>query len=197
MRGKWRKGLQLSGPAAPSTSEESDFSFLHSPDVGRVEEVTAEQETSRTGRKRVRNPDKWAKKHVKRPGLRKNSPRLQIADLSDCCRKKCLQQLSPSHLNKIRDIFESMYYEEQNIYLSGILKRREAKKTHGHPRKACPTVSTKGKRVGRTPAEESCFTYEYYIRNEKGVDARVCQKAFCSVHGFGPKRLLILHKKTR
>ena len=149
--------MQLSGPAAPSTSEESDFSFLHSPDVGRVEEVTAEQETSRTGRKRVRNPDKWAKKHVKRPGLRKNSPRLQIADLSDCCRKKCLQQLSPSHLNKIRDIFESMYYEEQNIYLNGILKRREAKKKTWPPKKGLPYSQYKGKKSWKDTSRRKLF----------------------------------------
>ena len=114
----------------PRASEQSDFSFLYSPTVGHVKEVVAEQETGTTGRKRVRNPDKWTKKHVKRPGLRKNSPRLQISDLSetDCCRKKCLQQFSPSHLSKVKDEFESMYYEEQNIYLNGILKQRETKK---------------------------------------------------------------------
>ena len=181
----------------PRASEQSDFGFLYSPTVGHVEEVVAEQETGTTGRKRVRNPDKWTKKHVKRPGLRKNSPRLQISDLSetDCCRKKCLQQFSPSHLSKVRDEFESMYYEEQNIYLNGILKRRETKKTRGHARKANPTISAKGNRVGRPPAEDSCFTYEYFIRNEKGVDIKVCQTAFCSVYGFGPKRLLILRKK--
>ena len=110
---------------------------------------------------------------------------------------QCPAAPSTSEQSYILLMQESMYYEEQNIYLNGILKRREAKKTRGHPRKACPTVSAKGKRVGRPPAEDSCFTYEYYIRNEKGVDARVCQKAFCSVHGFGPKRLLILRKKTR
>ena len=90
-----------------------------------------------------------------------------------------------------------MYYEQQNIYLNGILKCRETKRTNGHPRRANPTVSANGKRVGRPPAEASSFTYEYYIRNEKGVDIRVCQKAFCFVHGFGPKSLLILCKKSK
>ena len=90
-----------------------------------------------------------------------------------------------------------MYYEEQNIYLDGILKRRETKRTRGHPRKACPTVSVTGKRVGRPPAEDSSFTYEYYIRSEQGIDVKVCQKAFCSVYGFGPKRLLVLRKKQQ
>ena len=107
-------------------SEQPDFRFLYSPTVGHIEEVIEEQETGTTGSKRVRSPDKWTKKHVKRSGLRKNSPRLQISDLSenDCCRKKCLHQFSPSHLSKVRDEFKSMY---QNIYLNGILKRREKK----------------------------------------------------------------------
>ena len=50
--------------------------------------MTEQQEAGKTGRKRVRNPDKWDIKHVKRPGLRKNSPRLEIADLSDCCKRR-------------------------------------------------------------------------------------------------------------
>ena len=56
--------------------------------------MTEQQEAGKTGRKWVRNPDKRTVKHVKRPGLRKNSPCLEIADLSDCCKKKCLQQFS-------------------------------------------------------------------------------------------------------
>ena len=44
-------------PATPSTSKPSDFTFLYSSDVAQVEEVTEEQEISRTGRKRARNPD--------------------------------------------------------------------------------------------------------------------------------------------
>ena len=50
-----------------------------------------------------------------------------------------------------------MYYEEQNIYLDGILKWRETTGTRGHPIRACPTVSTTGKRDGRPSAEGSCF----------------------------------------
>ena len=59
-------------------------------------------------------------------------------------------------------------YEQQNIYLNGILKRRETERTNGHPRRANPTVTANGKRVGRPPAEDSSFAHEYYIRNEKG-----------------------------
>ena len=178
-----------------STSDAS-FSFLYSPDIGQVEEVTEEQEKCRVGRKRVQNPDQWTKKHVKKPGLRKNSPRLQITELTDCCKKKCLQQFSFSHLCEVRDNFESLFYEQQNvIYLNGILKREETKKTGGNQRKANPTLSAGGKRVGRPPAEESRFSFKYSIRNEKGIDVRVCQKAFCSVYGFGPKKLLFLLKK--
>ena len=177
----------------------SDFTLLYSPDIGRVEEVTAEpqQEASKPGRKRVRNPDNWRKKHVKRPGLRKNSPRYQIPDLvsRDCCKKKCLEQFSVLHLNKVRDDFEGLYYEQQNMYLNGLLKRHETKQSRGHSRKK-PIFTTSGKKVGRPPAEESHFTFEYSIRNEKGVDVRVCQKSFCGVYGFGPKRLLILRRKS-
>jgi len=48
-----------------------------------------------------------------------------------------------------------MYYEQQNIFLSGLLKRVETKKTSGHSRKEHPAVSPHGKRIGRPPAEIS------------------------------------------
>ena len=48
--------------------------------------------------------------------------------------------------------------------------------------------------MGRPPAEESSFTFEYSIRNEDGIDVKVCQKAFCHVYGLGQKRILILRK---
>ena len=78
----------------------------------------------------MKNPDKWTKKHVKRPGLRKNSPRLQIDELGDCGKQKCLQKFSISHLNKVRENFESMYYEEQNTGFSNREKSREHMVTH-------------------------------------------------------------------
>ena len=84
--------------------------------------MTEEQEKCRVGRKRVQNPDQLTKTHVKKPGWRKNSPRLQITELTDCCKKKCLQPFSFSHLSEVRDYFESLFYEKQNIYLNGILK---------------------------------------------------------------------------
>jgi hypothetical protein len=58
-----------------------------------------------------------------------------------------------------------------------------------------PTISVNGKKVGRPPAEESMFSFLYTIRNEKGIDVRICQKAFCDIHGFGPKRLQVLRRK--
>ena len=45
-------------------------------------------------------------------------------------------------------------YDEQNVYLNGLLHRRETVKTSGHPRKSNPATAS-GKRVGRPPAEES------------------------------------------
>lgn len=63
-------------------------------------------------------------KAVKRPGLRKNSSQLQIV----IAVKNCLRLFSTSHLSKVRDEFESMYYEKQSIHLNRILKRRETKR---------------------------------------------------------------------
>ena len=183
------------GSSASTSSTASDFTFLYSPEVGKTVEVPEEQEASKIGRKRVRNTDNWSVKHVKKPGLRKNSPRLQLTDITDCCKKRCIQGFSSSHLSKIRSDFEGLYYEQQNIHLSGVFKRRQTKKTSGHARKKSPTLSSKGKRYGRPPAEESKFTFEYSLRNEDGVDVKVCQSAFCSVYGFGPKRLLVLRRK--
>lgn len=176
----------------------SDFTFLYSsPDVGQTVEVQpeAEQEPSRAGRKRARNPDDWTKKHVKRAGLRKNAPYIDISSLSGCCKKECIMKFSQPHLSKIRRDFESLKYEQQNIYLCGLLHRHETKKTSGHKRKSNPSVSSKGKRLGRPPAEESKFSFDYCLINEKGITVKVCQKAFCGVHAFGPKRLRILRDK--
>ena len=179
--------------ASPSTR--SGFNLVYSSEmhVGNTVEVT---ESSKPGRKRQRNPAAWKMKHVKKPGLRKNSPRVQISELTDCCKKKCLQQFSTSHLAKIRSDFEEMYYEEQNSFLNGTLKRRETKKSSGHSRKDNPAVSVNGKRIGRPRAEENCFTFEYFLRNETGIDTKVCQKAFCAAFGFGPKRLIVLRRKS-
>lgn len=32
-------------------------------------------------------------------------------------------------------------------------------------------------------------SFEYYMRDEKGWDVKVCQKPICGVYGFGPKQL--------
>ena len=178
--------------AGPSGVE---FNFLYSPEVGETVEVPGDHEESQRGRKRVRNPENWKCKHLKKPGLRKNAPHLDISSLSGCCKKECLKRFSQSHLAKIRSDFEALYYEQQNIYLSGLLCRRETKKTSGHKRKSNPTMTSNGKRLGRPPAEDSKFSFEYCLRDEKGVDVKVCQKAFCGVHAFGPKRLRILRDK--
>ena len=49
--------------------------------------------------------------------------------------------------------------------------------------------------MGRPPAEESSFSVEYQIRTEKGLNQKVCQKAFVLIHGFGKRRLEVLRKK--
>lgn len=186
--------LEMEGASSASTS---DFTLLYSPEVGSVEEVTEEPDECKRGRKRLRQPEKWTKKHVKKPGLRKNSPRVDLSNYAECCKKLCIQKFTTSHLNKVRDDFEKLFYEEQNLYLNGVLHRCVTKKSSGHSRKQNPTVSSSGKKVGRPPAEESQFSFHYSIRNEKGIVVRVCQKAFCAVHGFGPKCLQVLRRKVQ
>ena len=39
------------------------------------------------------------------------------------------------------------------------------------------------------------FNVEYQIRNQKGLNQRVCQKAFLLIYGFGKRRFKFLHKK--
>ena len=86
-----------------------------------------------------------------------------------------------------------MLYEEQNIYLNALLHRQETKKASGHPQKVHPT----GKKIGRPPAEDSFFSFLHSLQNDKGINVHICQKAFCDLHGFGPKRLQILRCKLR
>ena len=149
------------------------------------------------GRKRLRNPDEWTKKHVKKRGLRKNSPRAQLTEDMECCQKACLKQFSAPHLRNLREKFETLYYEEQNLYLVGLIGRHEAKKSVGHARQADTPKFPSGKRVGRPPAEESGFTFTYYLHDEKYTSCKVCLKAFCTVLGFGQKRLQVLRQKVR
>lgn len=76
------------GATPPTTpfAQEQGFNFLYSPVVGNEAE---DKEQSRADRKRNRNPDKWTKKHVKKPALRKNSPCVPVTNLPECCKKKC------------------------------------------------------------------------------------------------------------
>ena len=68
----------LEPSAGPSGAE---FNFLYSPEVGETVEVPGNHEESQRGRKRVRNPENWNCKHLKKPGLRKNAPHLDISSL--------------------------------------------------------------------------------------------------------------------
>ncbi len=149
------------------------------------------------GRKRVRNPDSWEKKHAKKKGLRQNAPQVSIDNMveKDCCRKACIQHVSAEHLTSLRQHFSTLTYDEQNLYLTGLMIRKETKKSVGHKRKSNPTTGKYGKKVGRPPAEESSFSVEYQIRNEKGLNQKVCQKAFVLIYGFGKRRLEVLRKK--
>lgn len=79
--------------------------------------------------------------------------------------------------------------------MTGLTIRKETKKSVGHKRKSNPTVGKYGKKVGQPPAEESSFSVEYQIRNEKGLNQKEYQKAFLLIHGFGKRRLEFLRKK--
>ncbi len=57
-----------------AATEANEFTFLYG-DIGNQVEVRQEdQEKTHRGRKRIQDPEKWTKKFVKKPGLRKNSP---------------------------------------------------------------------------------------------------------------------------
>ena len=66
-----------------------------------------------------------------------------------------------------------------------------------HARQANTLKFPSGKRVGRPPAEGSGFTFAYYLHDEKDISHKVCLKAFCTVLGFGQKRLQVLRQKVR
>ena len=145
------------------------------------------------GRKRIRNPDNWESKHVKKPGLRKNAPSLTL--LQECCKKRCMLSFTENHVQKLRNHFQQLYYEEQNHYLNGLLRRDATKKSAGHEYKSNPEMSSDGNKFGRPSAASGVFSFKYFIRNEKGVDTKICQKAFCNIHGFTRKRLQVLRQK--
>ena len=86
-------------------------------------------------------------------------------------------------------------YDELNLYFVGLVTRKDTKKSSGHKRKENPAVGKNERKRGRPPAESSEFSVEYQIRNHKGIDVKVCQKAFVWTHGFGKRRLEVLRKK--
>ena len=163
--------------------------------VAETVEVRDEQEqtTTRRGRKRIRKDDVRCKKK----GLRKNAPETNIGEVLEktCCKKVCVSKFSQDHLVSIREHFNCLTYDEQNLYLTGMITRKDTKKSSGHKRKENPVIGKNGKKIGRPPAESSEFSVEYHIRNQKGIDIKVCQKAFIWIHGFGKRRLEVLRKK--
>ena len=183
------------GSSAGCAGDSQEFAFLYSPpDIAKDLDIE-ENERTQKGRKRKLDHANWQKKYNKTCGLRKNSPSLTITEDMECCCKKCLQTFGVSHLQRTKTNFESMLYEEQNIYLNGLLHRQETRKTSGHPRKTHPATSVNGRKLGRPTAEDIQFNFIYSIRNNKGINVHICQKAFCDVHGFGPKRLQVLRCK--
>ena len=115
-----------------------EFSLTYDLDAMQVEErpsneVRAVDESEAgahhdCGRKCVRKPDSWEKKHVKKKGLRQNAPQVSIESMAEqsCCRRACMQH---------RQHFSTLVYDEQNLYLTGLMIRKETKKSVGHKRK--------------------------------------------------------------
>ena len=152
-----RAHANKSSPGTPPTCS----TFLYLPcevPVGKEVQVSEEGRS----RKRQRNPENW-KKHFKRSGVRKNAPTVAITNQMECCKKKCLQKFSPARLMQVRSNFQSLTYDQQNISLDGLLHCRQTKKTSGHQRKTESTVSSSGKRIGRPPAEDGPFSFEYTL----------------------------------
>ena len=75
--------------------------------------INNRQSKERKGRKRTRHPDKWHSKHVKKCGLRSNAP----CEITSCCKKNCLQSFSVEHMQKLKNDFQQLYYDQQNISL--------------------------------------------------------------------------------
>ena len=61
------------------------------------------------------NPDSWKMKLVKRPGLRNNSPLVPIAASIKCYKKKCLQNITVTHLTNLRKSYQTLTYDEQDV----------------------------------------------------------------------------------
>ena len=55
----------------------------------------------------------------------------------------------------LRQQFANLTYDEQNLYLTGLMIRKKTKKSVGHRRKSNPNLGRFGKNVGRPPAEEA------------------------------------------
>ena len=112
-------------------------------------------------RKRVRKPDSWEKKHVKKKGLRQNAPQVSIESMAEqnCCRKACMQHISVTHLASLRQHFSTLAYNEQNLYLTGLMIRKETKKSVGHKRKSNPCTGKYGEEGGSTTSRRKQFQY--------------------------------------
>ena len=116
--------------------------------------MSREHEETHRGWKRQRNPNAWRKKHVKKPGLRKNAPCEAVSSQSKCCKKQCLRKFADSHLIKLRTEFAALYYEQQNVYLNGLLHRHETKQSSGHKRKGKPCTKFQWKTTGKAPCRK-------------------------------------------
>lgn len=84
------------------------------------------------------------------------------------------KKFTAEHLTQVRSNFLGLTYEQQNVSLDGLLHRCQTKKSSGHRRKNFLATSSTDKRIGRPPAEESSFSFEYSLRNDCGINVHVC-----------------------
>ena len=93
------------------------------------DDVHVRTQPTQCGRKRVRDPDSWKVKHVKRTGLRRNAPKISIEEVleKDCCKKSCLRHFSAEHLEALRQHLTTTY-DEQNLYITGLMIRSVVKR---------------------------------------------------------------------
>ncbi len=136
------------------------------------------------GRKRKRNPENWKVKHVKKKGLRKNAPRKDISSLENCCKRECLKNFPIHHLEKIRSEFEELLYEEQNLYLNGLLRRHESKKSSGHSRQEPARITSSGKRLGRPPRRKAFFPLTITFEIQRKLILKYARRLFVMFLGL-------------
>ena len=122
-------------------------------------EETCQDESTAIPTKKVRKRTRNESRGKPKKGLRKNVPSVDIAEIisNGCCKKVVFL---PGHLMETRNLFNSLTYHQQNLYLTGLIIPKETKKSSGHRRKKNPIVNKNGKKVGRPKVREHILSFE-------------------------------------